>query len=133
VRGREQDMDFIFDEKPKELIFRDDKNEREIAFLYRDPSAEQRIKYGSAIGSLFRGKEINDIEIEDISKIQFDFGMMILTGFRTSGVPVNISSEPGSELFRGNWKELISNRMPDLIILLAVKVFETGGFVPEKN
>jgi hypothetical protein len=126
-------MDFIFEEKPRELIFVDLKNQREIIFLYREPFADERIKYGSALGSLFRDKEINEVLIEDISKIQFEFGSSILVGLNVRGVPINISSDPGSELFKENWKDLITNRAPDLVILLAMKVFETGGYSSQKN
>lgn len=126
-------MDFIFEDKQGELIFKDRENEKEIVFLYRDPSAEERIKYGSALGSIFRGKEINDISIESVSKIQFEFGSSILMGFRASGVPINISSDPGSELFKENWKNLITNRAPELVILLAQQVFEIGGYSTQKN
>jgi hypothetical protein len=129
----ESTMDFIFNDKPKELIFKDEKNEREIVFLYEDPTADDRIKYGSEIAILFRGKEIADVQVEDITRVQFKFGSKILAGFRVQKISVNLSSDPEDPEYNPDWKKLIINRAPDLVILLAQTVFERDRFTPEKN
>jgi hypothetical protein len=46
---------------------------------------------------------------------------------------VNISSDPEDPGYNPEWKKLITNRAPDLIILLAQTVFERDRFTPEKN
>jgi hypothetical protein len=127
-------MDFIFNSEPLELVFNSPTNDRRIIFHYREPAADERIRYGSAIYSVCRNKNIEEIPIEDIERVQFQFGFLILEGFRMSGISVNISSDPGSPQFDADWKNKIANRAPGLVILLARSVFGTeGGFAPEKN
>lgn len=126
-------MDFIFDEGPKKLVLTDVKNEREIVLIYRDPGVDERIKYGTAMGSLFRGKEIDEIQLEEVLKIQLRFGSEILTGIEVKGIPINISADPQSPNYHPDWKKLITDRSPDLAITLAQEVFEAERFSPSKN
>lgn len=126
-------MDFIFNEEPKKLVLTDIENKREIILLYKDPTAEEKIKYGSAIGSIFRGKAVEEVEIEEILKVQFRFGFEILIGIEVKGIAINISADPQSPDYRPEWKKLITDRSPDLAIILAREVFEVERFNPSKN
>ena len=127
-------MDFVFNGHVKELIFNDQENQRQVVFLYREPTAEERIRYGARIASLFRGKAAGDeAPIEEISRIQFEAGFEILSGFRASGVPINISSDPDAKEYNPDWKSLVSNRATDLVIQLGRHVFETGGYAPQRD
>jgi hypothetical protein len=127
-------MDFVFSNEPKELIFNDRENKRQVVFQYREPTAEERIKYNAKIATLFRNRTPGDESpIEEISKIQFETGFEILTGFKASGIPINISSDPAAPDYNSDWKKLISGRATDLVIQLGRHVFESGGYVPEKN
>jgi hypothetical protein len=126
-------MDFIFGDAPKELVFKNKDGDQEIIFLYDEPSAEDKIKYSSAMASAFRDKEIGQVSIEEITKIQFEWGLKCLADFRTKGVPINISCMVGDSNYHKNWKTLIGNRAPELVIALCQHIFESGGFVPEKN
>jgi hypothetical protein len=126
-------MDFIFSDAPKELIFKNPEKGQEIVLLYNEPSAETRIQYGGDIATIYRDKEIKDVRIEDIVKVQLEYGLKCLSGFRVIGVPINISCDPQSPEYREDWKEMIKDRAPELIIKLCQNVFDTGGFVPEKN
>ncbi len=126
-------MDFIFESGLKEFLFKNKDEDQEIIFLYDEPSAEDKIKYSSAMASAFRDKEIDQVSIEEITKIQFEWGLKCLTGFWTKRVPINISCKIGDENYRQDWKTLIGNRAPELVIALCQHIFESGGFVPEKN
>ncbi len=125
-------MKLIFSEGPKELAFINEQ-QQEIIFIYQEPTVDQKIQYGSAASILFRGKQPEDVSIEDLSKLQFQFGLEILTGFRLTGIETNISSDPESPAFHPDWKNLISQRMPDLVMILARHAFGMEGFSPEKN
>jgi hypothetical protein len=127
-------MDFIFSDQPKELIFNDRENQRQVIFRYREPTAEERIRYHARILALFRNRTKNDpIPSEEISRIQFEYGAEILTGFRASGIPINISPDPDAPDYHPEWKKLVSNRATDLVVALGRNVFESGGYAPEKN
>ncbi len=127
-------MDFVFSDQPKELIFNDRENQRKVVFQYREPTAEERIKYSAKVASLFRNKLPNEeFRFDDLSRIQFEFGVEILQGFRAEGIPINISSDPNASDYHPDWKKLVSNRAADLVIALGRHVFESGGFAAEKN
>ena len=127
-------MDFIFSDEPKELIFNDRENKRQVVFQYREPTAEERIKYNAKIAALFRNKiPGEELPIEEISRIQFETGFEILIGFRVSGIPINISYDPIAPDYNPEWKKLIGGRATDLVVMLGRHVFESGGYAPEKN
>jgi hypothetical protein len=127
-------MDFVFNGASKKLVFKNEGSDQRIVFFYSEPTADDRISYGSAIAAIFRDKELKEVSLADISKIQFQSGLNLLAGFETENIPNNISSNPESGEYREDWKVLIGNRAPDLVIGLCQHVFgEIGGFVPEKN
>jgi len=126
-------MDLIFTDQPNELTFNDRENQRQVVFLYREPTAEERIKYSARIAVLFRNRDPGYDPIEDISKIQFEAGLEVLSGFRASGIPINISSNPDAKEYNPGWKKLLSGRVTDLIVQLGRHAFESGGYSPQRD
>jgi hypothetical protein len=93
-----------------------------VQFRYRTPTASDIQAYSSA--SIKR--QGNKIILNPVQP-KLDYGLQILTGIREgdfieSGKP--LSSDIASPNFRENWKELLRQHAPDLIILLASIVFD---------
>ena len=126
-------MDLIFSNGTKELVFKEKDGMGRIVFIYEDPKADERIKFAAAMGNIYRGKDVDQVSFEEITKLQFDFGKKILSSFRVEGIPSDISSDPESPQFRSDWKDLLSDRAFDLVIALCQNVFGMGGYLPEKN
>lgn len=125
-------MNFIFNDAPKELQFQGENGEI-IVFVYQEPNAQDHIERGAKIAAFYRGKSIDEVDVKAVMAVQFEYGLKFLKSFRVFGMPINISCDPADSNYREDWKKLIGDRAPDLIISLCQHIFESGGFVPEKN
>jgi hypothetical protein len=74
------------------------------------------------------------------SEARMHFGTEIMTGFRDGDfeIAVNggfkpISSDPNSPNYQSDWKERIKDVAPDIIELLALRVFESSVAVGEPD
>ena len=95
-----------------------------VAFRYRLPSTEERVEYRR---DCLRKDEENDTVVFDADGARQKHGMNILTGIRegdftAAGTPV--SSDPESDHYRPDWKDLVAETASDLVAALAMTVFE---------
>lgn len=112
---------------------------RPVTLIYRTPTTEERIAYDSQAIRFIGKKPVM------VPEARLKFGAKILTGiaeprsstdadFGFSGRP--LSSNPGSEYYRADWKDLLLATASDIIDALAVSVFagtriERGEDQPE--
>jgi hypothetical protein len=119
--------------------FYDNLSASRIQLFYRTPTTSERGKYSNESVQRIRNKTVFRL-VETRQK----FGMAILTGFRDGdfeiekeGQPVPIASEPNSENYYPDWREVIEKHASDLVQMLAAHVFESPAEVmdgdPEKN
>ena len=101
------------------LILNDALSGGEITLHYRMPSTEERTQYVNALVRREGGKLLNDT-----CKVQVDYGMKILTGFRDG----DLEREPGVPLKTsdGDWRELFQDLAGDLAAVLAAVVFDNS-------
>jgi len=112
-------------DKPCEVTFYDRISDSEITLLYRLPTTEARVKYNSSLITR-RGNKFTS----SVGSARMKFGADILIGFK-EGAFANekgelISSDPASERYDQNWKELVKKYAPDVIESLAIVVFESS-------
>src|SRR3990170_758002 len=100
----------------------------------------RKIVFDSATGQevefqrkTFRRRDRKNISPEDIARnlaeIRVEFGLKVLTGFKDGDFGVDgkpISSDPESNNFYPEWKNLLREKAPRILSALAVGVFEGG-------
>lgn len=107
-----------------ELVIDDTISESKIKLFYRQPTTEERVRYQQNLWERKGKKVLVNAEM------RLGIGLKILTGFREgdfgyAGKP--ISSDPKSPNYRADWKELLKKTSADIVIALAVAVFEGIG------
>ena len=115
-----------------EIRMIDPVNNEERVFFYRLPNTGERFKYTNEMLKRQGAK----IKIS-AGEIRLKFGLKILTNIRDedferknkAGEWVPISSRPGSEFYREDWKNLIEEHASDLVSLMAMQIFEGAEVV----
>lgn len=100
-----------------------------IEIYYRIPTASEIQAYMSRLIQ----RKGNKIKM-NIADARLEFGLRILEGFRDGDFGIDgkpISSNPASEYYVDNWKELLKESAPDIIMLLAQTVFEGSRVAKE--
>jgi len=105
-----------------ELVVHDAISGTDIVLYYRLPTTSERIAYQRA---LIRktGKKV----VLRAGEARQEFGLKILTGIREGDFGYDgktISSDPKSERYRDDWKQLVGETAGDLVEVLALTVFE---------
>jgi len=110
------------------LTIQDNISNSTIRLFYRTPTPQERIGYDNEVIQRKRNKVITRL-----GQTRLKYGTEILMGFRTGDFvrkigdrEVPISSEPGSENYDPEWKNTIKKYASDLVIALAVHVFESS-------
>lgn len=132
----------VLSTKPSTLRITDNLSGAELEIYYRQPTTSERVKYANK--SIVRRR--NKIE-NNLPETRLEFGKQIMTGFRDGdfgreeeGKVIPLSSNPASEHYRADWKEQLEEYASDIIMTLALHVFEASAEAnpedddsPEKN
>lgn len=101
----------------------------EIVLYYRTPTTQETVRYNNELVTRKRNKLVTRF-----GETRQKYGAAILEGFRegdfekkADGEYVPIASDPESEHFDPNWKELVQSKAPDLVGLLGRCVFESAA------
>jgi len=110
-----------------ELRFQDNISGSTIVLYYRMPTTQETVRYTNEITVRQRNRIVSRL-----GETRQKYGFIILQGIRTGDFEVKkgdkyvpIASDPQSEYYVQDWKETIKKHAPDLIELLAIRVFES--------
>lgn len=116
-----------------ELKITDNLSGGDIVLYYRTPTSEEQIAYTNQLVQRIRNKVVNRT-----GETRMKYGAKILEGFRdgdfiapVNGQSVPISSKEGYPNYYPGWKELVTKKAPDLIEVLAMRVFEASAQVQD--
>jgi hypothetical protein len=104
-----------------EIRIKDSVSGETIVLYYRQPTAEEHVKYHSDVTKFTDGK----VEIDQ--KARIDHAANILTGFRDGDIVLDgnpVSCAEGQRGYRDVWRELIKDTAADWLMILAGLVFE---------
>lgn len=117
------------------LLIQDHLSGSQLEIYYRLPTTQERTNYTNMSVTRKNGK----VKFQH-SEARMKFGAEIITGFRDGDfeVAVNdgfkpISSDPNSPNYQPDWKARIKDVAPDIIELLALRVFEASVAVGEPD
>lgn len=116
-----------------ELTLFDNISDSGIVLKYRNPTTAERQGFNN-MSVQRKGRKVKFRHTE----ARLKYGAKILTGFREgdfqiekAGEIVPLSADQGSEHYVPEWKKLILAMAPDIIELLAVRVFEASCEIEE--
>lgn len=120
-------MPRVISKKPNTLRLHDNLSDSTLELYYRTPTAKEQAGYTNGMTKRQRNKVVNCTG-ENRQK----YGKDILTGFRDGdfviekddGSLAQVSSNPGSDGYREDWKKWFCKHNADLVEVLAVNVFE---------
>ncbi|WKZ32924.1 MAG: hypothetical protein QY316_00525 [Thermodesulfobacteriota bacterium] len=104
------------------LTVLDSRSGSEIELYYRNPTSREEALYQSRLMKKKGGK----IVVRSFD-VRAEFGLKILTGFRTGDFGVGgepISSDPNDPNYRDDWKMIVAEGASDIVRTLALAVFE---------
>lgn len=111
-----------------ELVIFDPLSNGNVTLFYRKPITEERVDY---MKRLFKKNEKGENEVD--YDVRTEYGSEILTGIGEDNFGnaegEAISSNPESPKYDENWKALVVAEADELMILLAVTVFEGARIV----
>lgn len=95
-----------------------------VGLYYRIPTTSELQKYKSSVIKIKDGKV--KYQLDDV-KVKMAFGALVCNGIREGdfgrrGVP--ISSDPESKHYDAQWKQILRNKFPQLVVTLASMVFD---------
>ncbi|HAM41279.1 MAG TPA: hypothetical protein DCP69_08045 [Candidatus Omnitrophica bacterium] len=99
-----------------------------VVFYYRTPTTVERINFTKS-----QTKRQGNKIISRIAEARLNSGFAILTGIRTGDFAFDgavISSTPGEEGYRADWKELVYHSASDLLMILGQQIFEGEQILP---
>lgn len=106
-----------------------------VGLYYRTPTVPEIQRYKSATVKVKDGKV--KYKLDDV-RLKMQFGAIVLTGIREGDFGVKgepISSDQNSKHYAPQWKQLIYEKFPQLIVALATVVFDgvraTGDVAPD--
>lgn len=104
------------------MVINDARSGSEIELYYRNPTTQEEVEYQS---KLFKrqGKKM----LINAFSTRLEMGLKILTGFREGDFGIEgkpISSDPQSQNYKENWKELLKENAADIITAFSFAVFE---------
>lgn len=104
------------------LIINDGRSGSTLELYYRNPTTEEEAGYQVKMVKR-QGKKV----ILNLHPTRIEYGLKVLTGFREGDFGLDgkvISSDPSSENYREDWKELFKQGASDIIAILGRTVFE---------
>jgi len=98
-----------------------------IELYYRNPTTKERQKYTDY--AVVRKRNQTEFRVTEAQRI---FGAKILTGIREGdflipgedGQPVPLSSDPKSEHYREDWKDMLIEYASDIVTFVGSQVFD---------
>ena len=110
--------------KPNAARFYDSLSDSYLTVFYDQPTTEERIAYLNSLVNR-RGAKVES----NVGESRLKHGTKILRGFKEGDFTIDgvaFSSDPQSPLYRNNWKALLNQMAADVIMQLAVLVFEAS-------
>ena len=119
----ETNMRDLDDFTDNELTIRDAKTGGECTLFYRDIKTSDLVEYRSISYKKQTGGKVK----VNITKAQLHMALKIITGFKEGYFSLKgkaISSDPKSPEYYEEWKPLLKRKAPELLVVLALQVFE---------
>jgi hypothetical protein len=123
----------IASKKPNVLRLHDNISNSSLELYYRTPTAKEQAAYTNGMTKRVRNKIINCT-----GECRQKFGKEILMGWRDGdfgeerdGQPVAVSSRPGCDEYREDWKDWFQRNNADLVERLAIHAFENTSDMNE--
>lgn len=101
----------------------------EVVFTHRTPETDDRVRFMVA-----KFKRDGDRLIDRTRSALIDAAASVLTGIRTGDFTIGgqpLSSTPGEEGYREDWKELIKAAAGDLLFLMGHELFDGRISLPD--
>jgi hypothetical protein len=101
----------------------------QVILYYRTPTTTERINFTKS-QTKRKGNKIQS----RIAEARLSAGFTIITGFRKGDFAfdgVAISSKPGEEGYRSDWKNLLYTTASDLLMVLGEQIFEGEQQIPD--
>ena len=120
-----------FADEVNELKINDNLSNSTIILYYRDPTTEERVGYANE--SVVRKR---NMVVTRITETRLKYGGLILTGFREGdfvtkkdGQIIPMSANPNSPNFCPDWKDQVTRKASDLLMLLGAQVFDASASI----
>lgn len=117
-------MPRMLNDLPCEVTFRDNISNSEITLQYRLPTTAERVAYGNS-AIIRRGK----VTINNLGATRLKYGAAIITGFQEGAFATEkgvLSPDPQSPHYDPDWKNKVMQFAPEIIQVLAMRVFENS-------
>ena len=117
-------MPRLLNDKPCEVTFFDRISESKITLSYRMPTTEERVAFANALVTR-RGNKVDTT----MGEARLKYGAKVLLGFKDGAFETDkgpLSCDPKSPHYDPAWKTLIRQYAQDVLIMLAVHVFEAS-------
>lgn len=122
-------------EGDNKLLIQDHLSGTQLEICYRQPTTQERTNFMNMSVTRKNGK----VKFQH-SEARLKFGADIMKGFRDGDFEVSeggvfkpIASDPQSPNYRPDWKNRVKEMAPDIIELLALRVFEASVAVGEPD
>ena len=118
-------MPRLLNDKPCEVTFFDRISESKITLSYRLPTTEERVAFANALVTR-RGNKVDT----SMGEARLKYAAKILLGFKDGSFDTDkgrpLSCNPASPHYDPAWKTFIRQYAQDVLIMLAVHVFEAS-------
>jgi hypothetical protein len=124
-------MGRILNDKPCEVTFLDRISDSKITLTYRMPTTDERVAYANSLVTR-RGTKVES----GMGEARLKYGAKILLGFKDGSFETDkgpLSCDQNSPNYDPAWKTFISKYAQDIIIMLAVHVFEASVVTSEPD
>jgi len=118
------------------LVLEHVKSGRSITLYYRDPTTEEQIAFSNSIVK----RENRTIKF-DQAGVRLRGGLKVCTGIEDGelaisdgkGGQIPVSSDPDSPDYRKDWKKILKQYLPDIMMLLGAHVFESTAITSDSR
>ncbi|MCX5824434.1 MAG: hypothetical protein NTY86_13245 [Deltaproteobacteria bacterium] len=124
-------MPRLLNDKPCEVTFFDRISESKITLSYRLPTTEERVAFANALVTR-RGNKVDT----SMGEARLKFAGKILLGFKDGAFATDkgpLSCDPASPDYDPAWKTFIRQYAQDVLIMLAIHVFEASVVTSEAD
>ena len=124
-------MPRLLNDKPCEVTFFDRISDSKISLSYRLPTTEERVAYANSLVTR-RGSKIDT----SMGQARLKYAALILLGFKDGSFETDkgpLSCDEKSPHYDPAWKTFIRQYAQDVLIMLAIHVFEASVVTSEPD
>jgi hypothetical protein len=113
--------------KDQVLAIKDINNDTVLHFIFDEPDSDEIIKYRSAITKKSVEAALGNKTNEDVQWVQTEFGLKKIKGLAEGDLTIKgkpVSTDPKSENYYSEWREILKKNFAYLIIRFTEQIFE---------